>query len=166
MHGTFLINLQFGTRLIGVPVTFNLSVRDVLLIAARTAGLDPSMIRLRYGDVELHPDGVLRNYISHQNFMGVVITVVPATFLSTPVIVARPDIGQPSPPASFFDASPGPTPNFVFQPYQINMAYEYSNCYDERVERQTVWDSMLVSQLRGVVATMSQVHPDTIFLVL
>jgi hypothetical protein len=166
---TFLINLKFGARLVGVPVTFNLSVRDVTITAVRIAGVDPSVIKLRFGDIELHPDGLLRNYLSHQNIMGAVLTVVPAAALTTPgivpifprEIVAYPDAGQPMQPASFSGPPPSPgVPNFVFQPYQINLAYE-----NGRIERQTVWDAMLVSELRGVVAATSQVHPNTVFLV-
>jgi hypothetical protein len=163
----FLLNLLFGTRGVGVPVSLDMDVNTLVGIAAGIANLEPRLVSLRYGTVDMRPGMFLRDYFSRADHQGMTITVVMQ--MTSPRVLAPSGIarqtamlqstnlthgtaapqsvsphGSTLPDDRSVSSGTPPTPAHLFGEtmYSIRLVYE-----DGHVVTQIVWLDMLVAQL-------------------
>ena len=180
----FLLNLLFGTRGVGVPVSLDMDVNTLVGIAAGIANLEPRLVSLRFGTVDMRPGMFLRDYLSRADHQGMTITVVMQ--MTSPRVLAPSGIarqmamlqstdlthgtagpqsmsplGRTLPDDRSVSSGTPPTPAHLFGEtmYSIRLVYE-----DGHVITQIVWLDMLVAQLCQIVATPYQVAPASVFL--
>ncbi len=165
----FLLNLLFGTRGVGVPVTLDMAVDNLIDIAAGIAQLDTGLVILRFGTVVMQPGMFLRDYLSRADHQGATVTVVSrmsSPRVTTPRVITFPP-GAPTAPQGITSpimqsersgTPPSPAHLFTDPMYSINLVYE-----DGHTISQIVWLGMTIAQLRQIVATPFRVPPERVF---
>jgi hypothetical protein len=65
--------LLFGRRKVGVPASRRMLVLELRDTAAQIAGLSPGDVALLWGEVLLHQDNALGDYLTERDVRGTII---------------------------------------------------------------------------------------------